>query len=210
VLVSYNEKLLKRYLTVSSSYATFATIKDIVRQIGSKLVEHSEIGEFTAQRSIIEELFPYIYLASRRMSLRSISRWLATENNVKLSDVAIARAMRNAETHWRNMAEAIEPAARIFAEAHDVESVEVLRDERIFEELEPKPPILSVPDGESPVEAYNKYTDSAKVLRNDWFCYPETVRAQCWRHLGILGLDKGEVKGRKHEERKRSKSRSAR
>ena len=185
-------------------------MKDKIHQIGSELVSSSDDIEFTAQRNIVQELFPYIYLASRRMSLRAISRWLASEHKVKLSDVAIARAMRNADTHWRRMVEAIEPAARIFADAHDMDPATVLRDGELFEVLETKPPKLAGVGNEAMERAYDEYTSAAAVLRNDWFAYPEEVRAQCWRHLGVLQSSEGVVKGKKHEHGKRSKTRSAR
>ncbi len=198
---SDGEVAAKIVLTCGAMYATFATMKDRIHQIGSELVRSSAKAEFTAQRSIVDDLFPYIYLASRRMSLRAISRWLAAEHGIKLSDVAVARAMRNADKHWREMVEEIEPAARQFADAHDAHAVEVLSDEKLFEALEVKPPILDADVS----EAYDRYVEAAGILRNRWFGYPEEVREQCKRHLGLLELEKGETRGKSNERRGRNK-----
>jgi hypothetical protein len=130
------------------------------------------------------------------MSSRAISRWLASEQNIKLSDVAIARALRKAEQHWKTIVQTIEPAARRFADAHDVDAVDILKDQSLFEHLESQPPIL---DG-SPDEQYDLYTGAASFLRNKWFGYPDQVRAQCWRHLGIIGGISNKNKGDDNED----------
>lgn len=176
---------------------------------GTALIEHSK-EQFTAQRSIIGEWFPYIYVASRRMSLRAISRWLKDEQGIKLSVVAIARAMHNEERHWRELAEDIEPAARVFAEAHNAYPAEILSRQELFEALELKPPRLTTPpDGGVPAE-YDDYLNAGRVLRNRWFAYPEEVRDQCRRHLGALESARAEREGMEDEKRAGKHKRSRR
>lgn len=175
-------------------------MNDEMRQIGSELIEFSKEAEFTGQRSIIGELFPYIFLASRRMSLRAISRWLESAKGIKLSDVAIARAMRNSEKHWAALVDEIEPAARRFADAHNVSAADLLKDEDLFVHLETRPPTLAG----SPEVEYDAYIDAAQIIRNKWFNYPDEVRQQCWRHFGVL-LQQDPVPEVKKNERKRTK-----
>ena len=54
-------------------------MKDIMNQVRQALVEHAKQADFSAQRGLIDELFPAIFQASKRMSLRAISRWLRDE-----------------------------------------------------------------------------------------------------------------------------------
>ena len=163
-------------------------MQDDWSQIGDGLVEYARNeAEFTAQRSVIDELFPYIYVASRRMSLRAISRWLLEAQGIKLSVVAIARAMRNIEEHWRELVEAVEPAARVFGQAHGVEAKDVLLDEGRFFDMETMQPMLSG-DDDTVRREYLEYSAATATLRHRWFEYPEEVRTECRRHVGWFNL----------------------
>lgn len=62
--------------------------------IGKELADYAKNeADFSAQRGRIEELFPYIWIASRRMSLRKISEWLEKAKGVSLSANTLSRAM---------------------------------------------------------------------------------------------------------------------
>jgi hypothetical protein len=50
------------------------------------------------------QLFPYIFIAARTMSLREISAWLQTEKKVKISAMALSRALRQPELHLGRLA----------------------------------------------------------------------------------------------------------
>jgi hypothetical protein len=80
-------------------------------EIGQKLVGHSKSTEFTATRGLVIELFPFIFEASERMSARAISRFLAEEQRIKLSQVTITRALGDPKKSWLSYFENIEPAA---------------------------------------------------------------------------------------------------
>ena len=64
-----------------------------VTHIGLKLVGHSKSTEFSANRGLVIEMFPFIFEASQRMSARAISRFLKEEQGVKLSYVTITKAL---------------------------------------------------------------------------------------------------------------------
>jgi hypothetical protein len=83
--------------------------------VGQKLVGHSKSAEFTANRGLVVELFPFIFEASERMSARAISRFLQTEQNIRLSAVTITKALNDPKKSWVSFFEAIEPAAKITA-----------------------------------------------------------------------------------------------
>lgn len=79
--------------------------------IGEKLVGHSKSAEFTANRGLVIELFPFIHEASERMSARAISRFLEEEQNIKLGYVTITKALNDPQKSWLSFFALIEPAA---------------------------------------------------------------------------------------------------
>jgi len=173
-------------------------MKAITGQIGRDLVEYSKHAEFSAQRGLLEELFPHIYLASKRLSCRAISRWLAEERNVKLSYVSVGRALRNAEYYWRVMAEEIEPAARAFAEAHDADQNEVLMQRERFEALcLEQPRLCPVGEGSAAVgKALREYEQAREKLRQEWFVHDDEVLAHCEKYLTVEEQQSKEAEGR--------------
>jgi hypothetical protein len=73
-------------------------IKESLKDIGTELVDHSQ-QEFTAERSALEELFPYIIIASKTMSARAISRWFKDEKNIPISAASAAKAIREQDRY---------------------------------------------------------------------------------------------------------------
>jgi hypothetical protein len=94
--------------------------------IGLKLVGHSRATEFSANRGLVIELFPFIFEASQRMSARAISRFLLEEQGVKLSGVTITKAINDPQKSWNAFFDAIEPSARVIANWWKSESLEFL------------------------------------------------------------------------------------
>lgn len=83
-------------------------------QIGAELVEASR-SQSEDSMPLSTRLFPYILVASRRMSLRAISCWLQEKHGVSLSAAAISRALNSRELHLGRLAESIAPPARYVA-----------------------------------------------------------------------------------------------
>jgi hypothetical protein len=77
------------------------SLKLNTEQIGQSLTQYARKAEFTAQRGLVDELFPFLLDASNRMSARAISRFLENEHGVKLSSVTITKALKVPEKHWR-------------------------------------------------------------------------------------------------------------
>ena len=93
--------------------------------IGSKLVEAAK--ESTGDvLPLSTKLFPYIFIASRKMSLRAISRWLEDKHGVSLSAAAISRALTSPKVHLERLAESIAPPARYVATLYDFRPMELL------------------------------------------------------------------------------------
>jgi len=83
--------------------------------VGQKLVGHSKSAEFTANRGLVIELFPFIYEASERMSARAISRFLMEEQKIKLSAVTITGALNEPKKSWVSFFASVEPEAIVLA-----------------------------------------------------------------------------------------------
>ena len=83
--------------------------------VGQKLVGHSKSTEFTANRGLVVQLYPFIFEASHRMSARAVSRYLQEENNIKLSAVTITKALNDPQKSWIAFFETIEAPATIIA-----------------------------------------------------------------------------------------------
>ena len=94
--------------------------------VGQKLVGHSKQTEFTANRGLVVELFPFIFEASERMSARAISRFLAEHQNIKLSAVTITKALNDPKRSWLSFFESIEPSALVIAKWHRPASLKFL------------------------------------------------------------------------------------
>src|ERR1039457_3590685 len=79
--------------------------------VGQQLVGHSKSAEFTANRGLVVELFPFIFEASERMSARAISRFLQEGQNIRLSAVTITKALNDPKKSWVSFFETIQPSA---------------------------------------------------------------------------------------------------
>lgn len=170
---------LTRFVTL----VIIETMKEL-NYIGQELIDYAEhTAEFTAQRGLLDELFPFIYLASKRMSLRAVCRWLDDAHRIKISVNAVSKAMRNQEEYWERLAEEVIPAVRTFADAHDGSPLNVLDNKDYFESLEVAAPIISAGDGEDIAKEYDQVVEAAAVIRNRWFSLPKEARNQCWRHF---------------------------
>lgn len=179
-----------------------------LRDVGKQLTEYAELkAEFTAQRGLLDELFPFIYAASKRMSLRAICRWLEDNQRIQISVNAVAKAMRNQEEYWADLVEDVEPAARIFSDAHDIMPVELLSKKELFEHFETAPPTIAAEDPEGIEKEMDEVTDAARILRNRWFSLPEDVRNQCRRHFAFVFVEpeKDQKKGGKRGKGKTAK-----
>jgi hypothetical protein len=96
-----------------------------IDRAGAELVAASR-GDSEESLPLSTRLFPYFFVASRRMSLRSISRWLADNHGVQLSAAAISRALANPKLHLGRLAESISAPARYVATAYGFDPLNLL------------------------------------------------------------------------------------
>jgi hypothetical protein len=155
------------------------SMNEEIQKLGWQLMECSkEDEEFSAQRGLINELFPFIYEASKRMSSRAISRWLAA-NDVKLSAVTIAKALRNPKPYWQEMAEEMEIPARIFANAYDCDVEQILENRELFDHLDKESPTVDAVTREGSMNSFDEIRAAGNQLHKGWFSLPDSVREAC-------------------------------
>lgn len=149
--------------------------------IGKSLAEHSTKAKFTA-RGVADELFPFIYVASKRMGARAISEWLAEEHNVKLSHVSISKAINNAPEHFKRIADAVfEPALLLedvvssnHGRGEECSMFTFLSSAEEFEKVRLR--TFSAARCDAEVGAINAAFNSVETL---WYAIPAEVRAKC-------------------------------
>lgn len=144
-------------------------------QIGADLVEAAK-SQTHDSMPLSTRLFPYIFIASRRMSLRAISRWLQETYGVSLSAAAISRALNSPELHLERLAESIAAPARYVAAAYGFDTLNLL-----FGTLADNGPLQlqfiaenlhKQPDGESDIPRWSEMQDLAAV----WGTIPHEVQ----------------------------------
>jgi len=139
--------------------------------IGLKLVGHSRETEFSANRGLVIELFPFIFEASHRMSARAISRFLLEEQDVKLSAVTITKALNDPKKSWNAFFDIIEPSARVIAKWWRCETYNFLFAGRAKYENNTDRAVGNL-IGRVAVKLFLKddIISADKVLRAKWFC----------------------------------------
>ena len=150
------------------------------RKIGADLVEHIDKKPFLA-RGMIDELFPYIYVASKRMSSRAISEWLEKEHNVQISHNTIAIALRNSSEHFEQIVGNVYPAANTL-EVHcnydpnitNSSKLSFLFNEEHFTNITRN---MTVDIGGS--INIGTILHAVQKIRDEWFTIPKEVRDRC-------------------------------
>jgi hypothetical protein len=159
---------------------------------GQELAKFADTtAEFTAQRGVVETLFPFIWQASHRMSLRAVSKWLWEAKRIKLSANTLARAMRNQDKYWGGWYESIAPHAAWLAEFYGTTREDVLeKDHEDFEEFMnqgiPKNRWTGKPDMMPVME---RREAALLAIASGWLPCPADARKKCLARAAALGID---------------------
>lgn len=149
-------------------------------EIGSGLTSYArEEAEYSA-RGILGELFPFVLQASKRMSTRAISRWLAETHGVKLSAVSIAKALRNPERYWDEYIEMLEPILRQIEEATNCSIHDLLAEPQLFHHisLEPERHFHAPTTPEQYDDDLRDFVNALGEVEKRWFVLDESTRAK--------------------------------
>lgn len=109
-----------------------------IEQVGAALVEASK-HQTVDSIPLSTKLFPYIYIAQRRMSTRKISQWLQETHGVSLSAAMICRSLNSEEAQLGKLAEIIGPMARYVGHVYGLDPMDLL----LGEEFPDGPTMLS-------------------------------------------------------------------
>jgi len=159
-----------------------------VREIGARLIEYSR-EEPTTARGLMGGLFPYIAVAARRMSARSISRYLQEAFGVKISAVTIAKSLRQPEKYLEPFADRIESAARRVADAHSVGMRDLLTEPSLFWHVTDQSPTVGGISSEEMRHEFEAYEEAVSVVKDEWFSTNEHVRGLVWEMLSFDDYD---------------------
>jgi len=166
------------------------------RGIGESLVEYAKKeADFTARRGLVGDLFPYIWTASKRMSVRAIAKWLQEAHGVTLSANTIARGLRKEDEHWMELAERVVAGARP-VEKRSKEPVLAILRMRDIEEFEKRcvtnlnkyrfsTPEPTITEANLFTAEYEAAVMGVEILLNDWFALPSEARERCMPYVTL-------------------------
>lgn len=171
-------------------------MNDTLRNAGRELVEVSRGPDVRPPYGIMDELFPFVFEASGRMSIRAICRWLESKG-VSVSPMTVSRALRKPDVYWQKHAGRVEPWALLVAHAQDVDPAQLLFDRNCWEFVKDRPPTMRKHAGMG--ETIDTYNDAKAGLAECWFVLSDATMAECRPHFSICD-DEG--KETKHEDGK--------
>lgn len=157
---------------------TYETKESNLVGAGQKLLAHSKATEFTANRGLVIDMFPFIYAASERMSAKAISEFLEKEQKIKLSSVTINKALRDPAKSWNQFFDLIEPDAHIFAKDYGDPLGKILFEEKFFFTIKAK-----WINAAAKMIVKENVARSATVLRNKWFSIDWETRLKARQFL---------------------------
>lgn len=99
--------------------------QETIQDMGNELIEHAQ-QEMIPVRGKLEELFPYIVIASRHMSARAISRWFTDKKGLKISAASVAKAIREKEHYCKLIVDRARTGAEYLANLSDFDADSIL------------------------------------------------------------------------------------
>jgi hypothetical protein len=87
--------------------------------VGSDLVSHANEFGSPNRLPLITQLFPFLFLASRRMTTREMSDWLSKEKGVSLSAPMITKGLKRPDLHLKRIVEHVQPLAAFVCAVHE-------------------------------------------------------------------------------------------
>ena len=183
-------------------------VKKIIH-IGEELVGHAQEAE-TSRRGLADELFPYIWVASKKMSTRAISRWLEEKQGLQLSAATIAKTLRESnqkmqawvqeirekEIEFYSMIESIicHPSAPTALFDHDE------FEKRALERNNYLSAQISNSRG-----GYAHLLELYNAINEEWFALPAEFRDECKKYIDKQTLEKSPASVEAPAEQKQKK-----
>lgn len=152
-------------------------IKESLKDIGAELVDHSQ-QEFTAEKSSMEELFPYIMIAAKTMSARGISRWFEDKKNLKISAASVAKVIREQDRYCELIYKRARVGADYLASISDFTADAILADENREQKTLSDEYLKKLNGTEEERARADALITGIKML-NEWNGLPEEIRNLC-------------------------------
>lgn len=160
-----------------------------ISSIGYDLLSHAQETGEPNRLPLTTQLFPFLFLAARRMTTRQMSAWLLTNKSVKLSAAGISKGLQRPDLHLRRIAEHVQPlAAYITAAYHgNGETAETLlygsnpaTGRSVLAEMDQ----ITAHDPEGRSEGV---TEAFSTLWEIWDTIPEEVQWMCRPYFDFTG-----------------------
>lgn len=90
-----------------------------ISQSGLHLLEFVEACGEKIRLPLTTQLFPYLFMASRKMTTRELSAWLLENEGIKLSSASIAKGIKRPDLHLQRIAEFVQYPANFLAALYD-------------------------------------------------------------------------------------------
>lgn len=148
--------------------------KFYLRDAGRDLVDYAHKIPEEEARSRSETLFPFIYQASKKMSSRSIARWLSDEKGIDFSAASVAKVLRESARYFRLITDRVQPLAEHFAAQVSVDAESLLFTEQ-GEEIAERDLRANFPG----IEAFEYADRVLSELQDEWFSLDEEIRFRC-------------------------------
>jgi hypothetical protein len=153
-------------------------IKESLKDIGAELADHSH-QEFTMERSSLEELFPYIMIASKKMSARAISRWFEEKKNLKISAASVAKAIREKDRYCAQIVNRAKAGAEYLSKVSEFDPDAILTGENDeISTLEIRARNLMHDPSEEDREKMERLFTGVRML-DEWTGLPDEIRTLC-------------------------------
>lgn len=145
-----------------------------LRDAGRDLVDYAHKIPEEDARSRSETLFPFVYLASKKMSSRSISRWLSEEKGIEFSAASVAKLLRESARYFRLITDRVQPLAEHFSAqvGGDPESLLFTPYGAEIAERDARANF----EGEEALDYTNRVLSE---LHEEWFSLDEEIRFRC-------------------------------
>ena len=150
--------------------------------VGSSLIEHVRDAA-SSRPGIVEELFPYIVQASKKISARAITRFLEKEHGVKISYVTVGRALRDPLKYWNLYYNRVEDQAWIVAETHSKNLKDFMSEPEKYQAMLDEKPVYLCDGPDGIFEAELAYNNAVADLDSKWFCFDEEILEEARQYI---------------------------
>lgn len=164
-------------------------VQETVQDIGAELIDHAQ-QEAVPVRGKLEDLFPYIVIASKHMSARAISRWFEDKKNWKISAASVAKVIREKEDYCQKAVDRARIGADRLAELSEFEADAILINENGEQDALNKEYVEKLNGSDEEKARSHGLIVGLKML-NEWNDLPEEIRALC---VEVCLKNKGGVK----------------